>query len=311
MSPAAPDRDHQLIKAFAGVTLWKRGTERAPHKPLLLLLALARLQRGEDRLMRFADIEDPMRRLLDDFGPPRKRSHPEYPFWRLQRDGKLWELPEREQVTAELAARKRQGDASPAILRKHRVRAGLSEEVHRYLGARPELVHRIAGMLLHDNFPASLHEDILDAVGMPWVVLDRRRRDSTFRDTILRIYERRCAVCRYDGRLHTSEFGLEAAHVKWHAAGGPDQPDNGLALCTMHHKAFDRGAMGIDDDHRILISEHVTGGDAVRQWLIDFAGKPLAAPQPRQPRPALDFIRWHRTQVFRDPARHCEHPVSR
>ena len=37
-------------------------------------------------------------------------------------------------------------------------------------------------------------------------------------------------------------FGLEAAHITWHAGDGPDLVPNGLVLCTLHHKALDRGA---------------------------------------------------------------------
>ena len=41
-------------------------------------------------------------------------------------------------------------------------------------------------------------------------------------------------------------WGWEAAHIQWHSHGGPDQVANGLALCTFHHGAFDRGAIGLD-----------------------------------------------------------------
>ena len=59
------------------------------------LLALAAVQRGQDRFLRFAEIEERLKKLLIDFGPPRKSYHPEYPFWRLQNDGDFWEIPER------------------------------------------------------------------------------------------------------------------------------------------------------------------------------------------------------------------------
>jgi hypothetical protein len=58
-----------LLRAVDRLSDWKRGEERAPHKPLLLLLALARIQRGEPRLMRFADIDSDLKKLLRDSGP--------------------------------------------------------------------------------------------------------------------------------------------------------------------------------------------------------------------------------------------------
>lgn len=112
-----------------------------------------------------------------------------------------------------------------------------------------------------------------------------------------------CGVCGYDGQLGSVDLGIEAAHVMWHMAGGPDSEDNGVALCTFHHKAFDRGALGLDDDRRILVSEEVRGGQAVEQWLLRFAGAPLRPPLPGRPHPAERFVRWHRKEVFRAPAR--------
>lgn len=166
-------------------------------------------------------------------------------------------------------------------------------------------MHRIAGRLLDENFPGSVHDDILDAVGMPWTLQaePRRRRDPAFRSTILRIYEHRCAVCGYDGRLGSMDLGLEAAHVMWHAAGGPDLASNGIALCAFHHKAFDRGALGLSEDLRLLVSQDVHGGPAVQDWLVRYAAQPLRRPQTGQPPPSPDFTAWHRREVFRQPPR--------
>jgi len=47
---------------------------------------------------------------------------------------------------------------------------------------------------------------------------------------ILRIYEHRRAVCGWDAMLDNTELALEAAHIRWHAAGGTDTADNGLYL---------------------------------------------------------------------------------
>jgi putative restriction endonuclease len=67
--PLVPQSD--LLDRFSGITVWKHGGERAPHKPLLILYALARLQRGEPRPIPFDDIEKDLSDLLQDFGPPR------------------------------------------------------------------------------------------------------------------------------------------------------------------------------------------------------------------------------------------------
>ena len=87
----------EFLKSLGGLNVWKRGGERAPHKPLLLLLALGRLSQNENRLVRYEEVETRLRRLLESCGPPRKVTHPEFPFWHLQTDG-IWEIPERENL---------------------------------------------------------------------------------------------------------------------------------------------------------------------------------------------------------------------
>jgi len=293
--------DEEIVERFRRVRCWERDGTRAPHKPLLLLMALAQLQRGDEPWVAFTAIEEPLRNLLREFGPPRKSHHPEYPFWWLKSDG-LWTIDDLDRLESIERVRK---NLSPAILRREHARGRLDPAIFDALRAQPSLVNRIAMNLLEDNFPVSLHDDILDAVGFPWVVeTDRtRRRDPAFREAILRIYDRRCAVCGYDGRLGSSELGLEAAHVKWHAAGGPDSLDNGLALCVFHHKAVDRGAIGLDDERRILVSQDVNGQSHVDELILRFAGQLLRAPQAGQPLPAMPFIQWHRSEVFRPPPR--------
>src|SRR5215471_9580649 len=83
-----------LIQRFRALNVWRRGDERAPHKPLLVLYALGQLQAGAARFIPFDQLERPLERLLEEFGPPRKSPHPELPFYHLQTDG-VWEIDER------------------------------------------------------------------------------------------------------------------------------------------------------------------------------------------------------------------------
>jgi putative restriction endonuclease len=100
---------------------------------------------------------------------------------------------------------------------------------------------------------------------------------------VLSAYNYRCAVCGYDGRLGEVSLGLEAAQVMWHAAGGPDDSDDGLALCSFHHKTFDLSAIGVNPDLHILVSADVNGHDRVDEWLSQFAGQPPVGPRAGSP----------------------------
>src|SRR5262245_66063377 len=77
-----------LLQRFDDLTVWRQGDRRAPHKPLLVLYALGRWQRGLTDVS-FREAEKDLKQLLREFGPPRKSDHPEYPFWRLRND-EVW-----------------------------------------------------------------------------------------------------------------------------------------------------------------------------------------------------------------------------
>lgn len=295
----------EIFRQLQSVSVWKRGSQRAPHKPLLLLLTLASVQRGEPRLTPYEKIHPQLEKLLVDFGPPRRSTHPEYPFWRLQNDGAFWEVPEREQALQLRGARAREGDVPRSVLEAAQVRGGFTAAVYDELGSDPRLINRIATAILREHFPPSLHESILDAVGMPWVLEGGlpTKRSAEFRNEVIRLYEHRCAMCGFDGRLGHANLGLEAAHIMWHALGGPDDPANSLLLCSLHHQAFDRGALALSTERRILVSQHLHGGVQVSELIIQLSGKEIRPPLDPTVTPAEVFMSWHRREVFRDPAR--------
>ena len=90
----------------------------------------------------------------------------------------------------------------------------------------------------------------------------QRRRDPQFRARVLRAYEYRCCVCGFNLLIAGQHAGLEAAHIQWHTAGGPDVEPNGLSLCALHHKLFDLGAFTIEPgEFRIVFSQHAIAGE--------------------------------------------------
>jgi putative restriction endonuclease len=83
--------------------------------------------------------------------------------------------------------------------------------------------------------------------------------------------------------------------------------ENGLALCSFHHVALDAGALGFDDNLRILVSCDVNGQTMVEEFLYRFAGQRLRPPQASYPLPTHNYVAWHRKEVFRAPARAGEY----
>lgn len=300
-------RRDEILELFRNITTWKRGDERAPHKPLLLLYALGRCTRGQGRIIPYRDVDDDLRKLLIEFGPRRQHVHPEYPFWRLQSD-RVWVV----QDAAQLERRVGNTDARRSELLDKNVGGGLTTEIFDALREDPGILREVAELILENHFPESMHEDILDAVGLEFQVssLPRSKRDPEFRIKVLRAYERRCAVCGYDLRLGDHSLALEAAHIRWRQAQGPDLVDNGLALCVLHHKLFDRGAFTVDEQYRILVSQDVTGNTRLKDYLLAHHLTRIAEPQNRINFPRPEYLRWHYRQVFRIPPREGARTVA-
>jgi len=288
---------YEIEVLFNSLNIWRRGEQRAPHKPLLLLYALGKCVAKADRLIPYREVDEKLRNLLMNFGPPRKSVHPEYPFWRLQNDG-LWELDKVEILTP----RKSNTDAKKSELIKFDVHGGFTKDIFDLLSKNSKLVHNLAIQLLEAHFPSSMYEDILNDVGLEYSV-KRKSRDPAFREKVLRAYEYRCAICGLDIRLDNITLGLEAAHIKWHQAGGPDQEDNGLALCVLHHRMFDRGAFTLRENLNLLVSQSVSGSAGVKDTLLRFHKKSIQKTQSKAYSPNPNYLLWHQKEVFRHPAR--------
>jgi putative restriction endonuclease len=81
-------------QALSKLKTWKRGDQRAVHKPLLTLMLIAKAASDNSRHIHFVTIVEELTKLLQEFGPRRLSYHPELPFWHLQADG-FWEVESR------------------------------------------------------------------------------------------------------------------------------------------------------------------------------------------------------------------------
>ena len=311
---------NEFLQKLDQVKCWRRHGTRAPHKPLLVLLALGRAAQGQERLARYEeDIERPLADLLKWFGPPRKVMHPESPFDHLRNDG-LWEIPGEESLPTTA-----QGYLLRSGLIKNSATGGFPKPIFDLLCSDRRLVREAALKILYEHFPYTLHDDIRaatgfpseflmgDSPGLPYALTAKqiyiRKRDPDFRHNVLDAYEYRCAVCSFDLGLEDELLGLEAAHIKWHSAGGPSNVPNGLALCSIHHKALDRGALGLAPTakgYKVLISDKVHGESDATRWFWDCQAMPLRHPRSSTFAPKPEFVQWHTREVFRYPPRNSQ-----
>src|SRR5690606_34370718 len=98
--------------------------------------------------------------------------------------------------------------------------------------------------------------------------------------------------------------GVEAAHIKWHQAGGPDIEENGIALCSLHHKLFDRGVFTLNSERKFLVSEYANGGEGFDEWVMKYHGQFIRHPVSQNYNPNNVFLDWHVREVFKGPSRY-------
>ena len=126
-------------------------------------------------------------------------------------------------------------------------------------------------------------------------VVRARMHQARFREAVMRAYRSCCAICR----LRRTEL-VEAAHIVGDADGGEPVVHNGMALCKLHHAAFDRHILGVRPDLRIAIREDILAevdGPMLVHGLQGFHDQPLAVvPTRRLERPAAELLerRWER-----------------
>tara|TARA_X000000368_G_scaffold198135_1_gene156431 strand:+ start:4262 stop:5257 length:996 start_codon:yes stop_codon:yes gene_type:complete len=78
----------------------------------------------------------------------------------------------------------------------------------------------------------------------------RQQRDPNFRRKVYDAYKNKCAMCGIGLEL------IEAAHIVPHSHDkGTDEINNGIALCALHHTAYDRSLIYFDEELNIHINE--------------------------------------------------------
>ena len=311
MSGSSKITEHResILSRFQAIQIWQSGNSRAPHKPLLLLWAIGRCLHGLPRLATFETVSEELGYLLQQFGPPRRTMHTEDPFWRLQNDG-IWEIDRPNMVGIV-------GNAGPSVkdLRAFKIRGGLKQDDHSAFLEDPVLAISVAEKIVAGHFPYTLQHEILQAtlgeydqayndnleipINNEWVLTRQRRRDSRFRENVLSAYGARCAVCEFSARFNNKPIALEAAHIMWHEAKGPAKVENGLALCSLHHRLFDYGAFTLQPNLNLVVANTIRG-KGVDEALYRYHNQRLRAPPLNESLvPDEKYLAWHRSEVFK------------
>jgi len=130
-------------------------------------------------------------------------------------------------------------------------------------------------------------------------------RERGFRLAVIEAYNHECAVCGL--KIHSPDslyWEVEAAHIVPKREKGKDDIWNGLALCRLHHWAFDVGWFTILDNYKIQLSSKVQklmpnyGQIGDYEFLRTLKRLTIKLPSNTVIYPHINSIKWHRLNVF-------------
>lgn len=118
-----------------------------------------------------------------------------------------------------------------------------------------------------------------------------RLHQRSFRERVIEAYRQTCAFCR----LRHREL-LDAAHIIPDSeARGEPVISNGLALCKIHHAAFDNFMLGVTPDYVIQVREDVleeADGPMLRYGLQGLHDQRIILPHTKSNWPSRDALAW-------------------
>ncbi|MHC1765202.1 MAG: HNH endonuclease [Verrucomicrobiia bacterium] len=123
-------------------------------------------------------------------------------------------------------------------------------------------------------------------------VLARQRiHQHAFRERVVAAYRTQCAMCR----LRHGEL-LDAAHIVPDSLEGEPKVPNGMALCKLHHAAFEGFMVSVSPDYRIQVRRSLLDeedGPVLEHALKGLHGIIIQLPSRTAERPDRDALAWH------------------
>jgi putative restriction endonuclease len=118
-------------------------------------------------------------------------------------------------------------------------------------------------------------------------------RRGAFKMAIPKVYRNTCAVTGLRIVSNPKIAMIDACHIVPFSESHDDTIGNGIALCPNMHRAFDRGLISIDEDFRVLISNHFKESDSTYS-LSQFDRKEILLPPEKRFYPKQENLEVHR-----------------
>ncbi|MEE3719597.1 HNH endonuclease [Tumidithrix elongata RA019] len=290
----------------------------APHKPILILSAIALIQQEvitQNRIFLSPELIATFLKYWSHLGSESHRSDIAQPFFHLQGDG-FWHL--KAKVEFEPVINSKVKIKTLSGLRDAVQYAYFDDELFELIqdpSSRSSLIDVLANTWFSDKtsqiaqlFQINSFQEFQDRLREQGGIVysadeieDESKlivRDAAFRKIVVSAYEFRCAFCELQILNSLNQHIVDGAHIKPFSQFRDDRFDNGLSLCKNHHWAFDRGWFTVDDDYKIIVSEDLREESPHARTMRDFHGQHIALPAQQSYFPRIDALRWHRENVF-------------
>ena len=298
-------------------------TNRAPHKPLLLLSLIDLFAEGSvtGNLIKLST------ELMQLFGeywslvmPSDSHSSIALPFFHLKTDG-FWHLiPQAGKETLLAVAHQIR---SVNQINETIVGAQLDEELYTLLCVQdmrdalravliqtyfssdmyPRLVEQghinLEGFQYSQKLLEKARTKIIKEASIHAQEVSRKVRDQGFRRAVVNAYEHRCAICGIRMLTPDGHTAVDAAHIIPWRVNQNDDPRNGMALCGLCHWTFDEGLVTVSSRYLVIISQLLTANTNVAGHLATTTGRPIIVPVEDALHPDHDALSWHRSKIFR------------
>lgn len=125
--------------------------------------------------------------------------------------------------------------------------------------------------------------------------VSRKLRDAKFRKNVLTAYSYRCAVCGMALNLTDAAHIVPVPHQS--SVEKPYNVFNVLALCALHHRAYDQSLVTVWDDYTVRVSEveaahlkAIARGDGIEAFWLGLYPSILLPPVISD-RPSIEFVK--------------------
>ena len=129
-------------------------------------------------------------------------------------------------------------------------------------------------------------------------------RNRGFRQAVIEAYKCKCAVCGLKIKSpNLLSWEVQAAHIVPNYSFGRDDICNGIALCHLHHWAFDVGWFTVLDDYKIETAQQpvcMTSDSGSSEFfrVLTAKGGRIGLPARSEIHPHPKALLWHRQNIF-------------